>query len=159
MSGELEISPIIGVVDIPPTKSKKTHYNLESVRELFQNEDCEVISTSYRDVLSVIEYTYNDVQYKVQFYRWLKGARPHLPTVQKERCRRCKYSREIIQKMFEEDGVELSMPDDWEYSRNNETIAYTFDGKTFTTTINRYVNFHHRAHLKKPKSKQVVECK
>jgi hypothetical protein len=125
----------------------KTHYTLDSIRELFAKENCDITSTEYRNVLSTIEYRFDDKPYRVQLYRWLKkGSRPHLPSPPRPRSHRKKYSADMIRKLFADEGCVLTMPDDWVYTTNQEHIKYTFGGKPYMTTINRWVNFNHRPH-------------
>jgi hypothetical protein len=133
-------------------RSTKTHYTLDSICALFDDEGCIVTSTEYRNVLSKIDYTFDGKPYSVQLYRWIKkGSRPHLPSTPKPKSSHKKYSAETIRQMFADEGCVLSMPDDWVYSMNQDQISYMFGGKEYTTTINRWVNARHRPHLVTPK--------
>jgi hypothetical protein len=148
----MEPAEVCNVVSTPIKPSakkpaKKIHYTLDSIRELFGNEGCNVISTEYRNVLSAIEHPYEGQSYHVQLYRWIKkGSRPHLPPIPRPKLSHKKYSSDSIRDMFAEEGCVLAMPDDWVYKMNQDPITYTFEGKVYTTTINRWVNFNHRPH-------------
>jgi hypothetical protein len=150
----LPVSPRAGPTEgrVPVKRRMKKHYNLDSIRKLFQDEYCIVTSTDYRNVLSMIDYTYEDQLYHVQLYRWIKkGSTPHLPSAPKPTSYHKKYSADSIRQMFANENCQLSMPDDWQYRMNQDKINYIFDGKEYSTTINRWVNFHHRPHLMTPK--------
>jgi hypothetical protein len=68
------------------------------------------------------------------------GARPRKPYNKK-------YNRTKIAKLFSDEECELTEPEDWEYEMNKNLIHYTYEGKPYTTNINRWVNHNHRPHI------------
>jgi hypothetical protein len=147
---------------VPTPKPRRTIHPLqltiESIREAFLKEDCELTTTTYGNSTSRLDYKFGGKDYHVQCYSWFsKGSRPHLPRAPREgpTSHKKKSNRTNITELFQREGCEFVAPDEWIYESNQQPLTYRYQGKEYTTTINRFVQFNHRPHLGKSKQSAI----
>jgi hypothetical protein len=145
--------PTLSTVPDVESKPKRSHkpldLTIDSIRQAFAVEICELLTAVYGNSTTRLDYTFEGKPYHVQCYGWfIKGSRPHVPRVSTAgRTHKRKYNRENIAELFKNEGCEFVANDDWTYESNQQPLTYKYQDKEYTTTINRFVNFGHRPHI------------
>jgi hypothetical protein len=127
-----------------PPQRKPLNLTLESVREAFAAENCELLTTEYVNSTTRLDYTFEGAPYHIQCWSWfVKGRRPHAAKGPRKK----KYSRETLCELFANEECELLIPEEWVYENNQQQLRYRFNGREFITNANRWCNFDHRPHM------------
>jgi uncharacterized protein Usg len=106
-------------IPIPAPKPKRSirplELTIDSIREAFAKENCELITETYGNSTTRLDYIFDGKPYHVQCYSWFtKGSRPHIPKIAAQgKTHKRKYNRDNIAELFAKEGSQFIAPDDW----------------------------------------------
>ncbi|KAK8892159.1 hypothetical protein M9Y10_029382 [Tritrichomonas musculus] len=123
----------------------RTRWNTQMVANEMAKENCILISEYHRGD-ERIKYTYENNEYSVRWYDWMKKerpSRPHLKGGNRDTKQHQKWNKEKVNELFQKEGCELID----EYRSTKQKLKYKYNDSYYKTTLDDWIHHQSRPHL------------